>query len=164
MPEFRHAPMKRHHTQQPLSRDHYQGLVQSQHLIRAAVSDVAGRRKALTEFLDAWEREIEPHFQDEEQLLADLASPAEREQLLEEHRRLRGLADEARSRRKQVDPGAEWMPDLGQTLHAHIRWEERELFTSIETGAADQLDDLRSRADHIEAARPSPKHQHKGGT
>lgn len=159
MPDFAHAPLKRHPVLQPFSRDHYQGLVQSQHLIKASKDDAIARRKVLAEFLDAWEREIEPHFQDEERLLGDLVGQAEHDQLLKEHRQLRELVDEARSRRKQVDPGAEWMLDLGQTLHAHIRWEERELFTSIEMGAADQLDDLKPQADRIETARRRGRRQ-----
>lgn len=158
MPPFRHSPLKRHPSLQPLSRDHYQGLVQAQHLIKAADGNAIERRKVLAEFLDAWEREIEPHFNDEERLLAGLAGDSEREQLMAEHRRLRGMAAEAREHRRLVDPGAEWVRDLGQTLHAHIRWEERELFTSIESSVPDQLDDLRTEADRIEAARPRNRH------
>ncbi|MCC6681457.1 MAG: hemerythrin domain-containing protein [Phycisphaeraceae bacterium] len=159
MPKFMHEPLKRHQALQPFSRDHYQGLVQSQHLIKAADSDAIERRKALAEFLDVWEREIEPHFQDEEQLLADLVGNAKRAQLLQEHRRLREFADEARARRRQIDPQAQWMRNLGQSLHAHIRWEERELFTSLESDAKAKLDTLRPEASRIEAFRPRSRNR-----
>src|SRR5690606_35682769 len=127
-----HPPLQRHPSLQPLSRDHYLGLVHARRMVRAADADDIERRGALAAFLDAWDIEIAAHFDDEERLLAPLAPPAGRERLLREHRELRDLVDEARLRRREIDPGADWLADLGQRLNDHIRWEERELFTAIQ--------------------------------
>ena len=160
MADFKHSPLKRHHALQPFSRDHYQGLVQAQHLIKSADGDAAARRKALAEFLDAWEREIEPHFRDEERLLTELAGEADRQRLLEEHSRLRGLAAEAREQRRKVDPDAAWVRGLGESLSAHIRWEERELFVAIESAADQgQLAELDGLTQQIESNRCRPRFQ-----
>ncbi|MCC6682632.1 MAG: hemerythrin domain-containing protein [Phycisphaeraceae bacterium] len=152
MPLFEHAPLKRHPSLQPLSRDHYQGLVQAQHLMKAANGNAQDRRKAVADFLDVWSRLIEPHFDDEEGLLVGLVHDAHRRRLLEGHRRLRELAAEGREHRRQVDPGAAWVRDLGETLNAHIRWEERELFTTLELDPA-RLGGLLPKATQIEASR-----------
>lgn len=141
MSNYDHPPLKRHHTLRLFSRDHYRGLVQAQHLIKAAAGNAMDRRKALAEFLDAWGCEIEPHFDDEERLLADLADDDNRRRLVDEHRR-------------RVDPGAAWVRNLGEMLNAHIRWEERELFPAIESTSGGELDRLGPQADQLEATRP----------
>jgi len=154
MPPFEHPPIKRHPSLQPFSRDHYQALVQARHLMKAADGNAQDRRKALAEFLDVWEHQIQPHFDDEERLLADLSHDALRLQLLQEHRRLRDMAAEAREHRRRVDPAAAWVRMLGETLNAHVRWEERELFATLESSAPAQLDRLQPQAARIEASRP----------
>ena len=73
MTRFKHSPIERHEALTPFSRDHYTGLVQAQHLSKAAESDAVARRKAIAEFVDAWDTEIAAHFADEERLLAELA-------------------------------------------------------------------------------------------
>lgn len=152
----RHArqPLKRHPALQPLSRDHYVGLVQAQHLIKAAHGSDIDRRTAIREFVDAWHGDIVVHFDDEERLLPDLLDEAAKKQLLEEHGRLRALAAEADERRRQVDPGAEWVRELGRLLNDHIRWEERELFSSVQQQASDeQLAALEEQTQVIEQER-----------
>ena len=123
MARFEHAPIERHEALAPLSRDHYVGLVQAQHLKKSADADDVARRKAIAEFIDAWDHEIAPHFADEERLLVDLASEADRQRLLEEHQRLRELAGQARELRHQTDPAADLVRQVREKLEEHIRWE-----------------------------------------
>lgn len=155
MGRFKQPPIERHEALAPFSRDHYTGLVQARRLIKSAEDDAVARRKAIAEFVDAWDQEIAEHFDDEERLLMDVMSDDDRQRLTREHVRLRSLADEARGLRKQTDPDASRLQDIGQTLDDHIRWEERELFARIQ----DRLDEAQLAAighhtASIEAQRP----------
>ncbi|MCA9289598.1 MAG: hypothetical protein KDA25_00625 [Phycisphaerales bacterium] len=155
MPEFEHPPIARHDALAPLSRDHYGGLVQARHLIRAADGDDVARRKAIAQFVDAWDREIAEHFRDEERLLGALMDEADRRRLLDEHARLSALASEARTMRRHVDPDPSALRQLGEALEQHIRWEERHLFNRLQDrlGAA-RLAELQRQSARLEASRP----------
>jgi len=155
MPEFKHAPIERHEALAPFSRDHYTGLVQAQHLKKAAGSDAVARRKAVAEFVDAWDTAIAQHFADEEELLLGLAGDADRQRLLDEHERLRGLADRSREMRRDTDPDAAVVREIGQALDDHIRWEERELFVRLQNDLTpEQQATLEQQTEPIEQARP----------
>lgn len=154
MPTFEHAPIERHQALAPLSRDHYVGLVQARHLIRAADDDEIARRKAVAEFVDAWDTEIVQHFRDEERLLSDLMDKADRERLLDEHERLSNLVSRVRALLHQVDPEAVVLRELGELLERHIRWEERDLFNRIQERVnLAQLAELQRLTDVIETTR-----------
>jgi len=155
MAKFEHAPIERHEALAPFSRDHYVGLVQAQHLKKAADDDDVARRKAIAEFVDAWDAEIAPHFTDEERLLTDLANDVDRERLIEEHQQIRSLADKARELRRQTDPAADAVRHIGETLEKHIRWEERELFVRLQQELTEgQLASLAQQTEPIEKQRP----------
>lgn len=153
MADFQTPPLKRHPALQPLSRDHYVGLVQGRHLMKAADGNAVARRAAVAAFIDAWDTEIAEHFDDEERLLGPLADEVGRTRMHREHDQIRALVENARQRRRKIDPGEAWIRTLGQTLTDHIRWEERELFPAIESAAAEQLVALQPEADRIEASR-----------
>ena len=154
MTRFKHSPIERHEALTPFSLDHYTGLVQAQHLSKAAESDAVARRKAIAEFVDAWDTEIAAHFADEERLLAELAGDADRQRLLDEHQRLTNLAEQARGLRRQSDPDAQVVRRIGQTLDRHIRWEERELFVRLQDRLTDeQLAELGHQTESIEQSR-----------
>jgi hemerythrin-like domain-containing protein len=154
MGNVNHPPLKRHESLQPLSRDHYVGLVQAQHLIKSADATAADRAKALADFVQAWAAEISVHFSDEERLLPELVAGEPGARLRREHAALVELAEEARRRLAMSDPGAAWVRALGQSLNDHIRWEERELFPLIERSAsAEQLRELTRETDRIEHSR-----------
>lgn len=153
---YKHAPQKRDESLQPLSRDHYVGLVHAERLRKAAdqADDDAGRRKALAEFLDAWRREIGEHFDDEERLLVGLMSEDESAELHQQHQALRTMAEQAHEHRAQVEPGVDFCHKLGEALRDHIRWEERELFPAIQQRATpDQLETLAQHTAPIEQRR-----------
>lgn len=149
------TPLKRHESLIPFSRDHYVGLVQSQHLLKAAKEDDTSRRKAVADFIDVWAIEVEPHFSDEERLLPRFMCESDAVRFEADHARIRSLAKQAADQRRQIAPDAEWMRELGQTLHDHIRWEERQLFPTIEQNTApQQLEVLRQQTSKVEASRP----------
>lgn len=119
------------------------------------VSRAKRSRKAVAEFVDGWDQEIAQHFADEERLLLDVMSDADRDRMLEEHRQLRDFAAQARQLRKQTDPDADLVRRIGQTLNDHIRWEERDLFTRIQDDLNDeQLAFIQQHTEPIEASRP----------
>lgn len=154
---MKHPPLARHESLQPFSRDHYAGLVQSRHLMKAAVQNDRQRLAALREFVDAWNREIQPHQVDEERLLLSLIDDAAAMQrLLDEHARLSGYASEAA---RMVEAGRPPEPQLMQVvsrlLRDHIRWEERELFPRIQANTPmHDLEALAQKTAPIEDARP----------
>lgn len=159
MATFKNAPIARSEALAPLSRDHYTGLVQARHLIKAARRDAVARRKAVAEFIDAFKNDIAVHFDDEERLLAGVLSEEDRDRLVTEHRRLNALADEARALRRDVDPDPARLTEIGEALEEHIRWEERELFNRLQqTITPAQLDHLAAQTAAIEAARPRNIH------
>lgn len=148
-----HPPLKRHPALQPFSRDHFSGLFHAQQLIRSAGSDSGSRQKAIAAFLRAWSEEIEDHFGQEERLLIDLMTPALREHLRRDHRELRAFASQAA--REIQDCDADWTRRLGEKLHDHIRWEERELFPAIEGAASEEaLKDIERHTMEMESRRP----------
>ena len=155
MARFEHAPIERHEALAPVSRDHYVGLVQAQHLIKAADADDVARRIAIAEFVDAWVNEIAQHLADEERLLGKLANDDDRQRLLDEHHQLHELAKQARELRHHTDPAADVVRRIGETLDQHIRWEERELFVRLQEQLTDdQLAELGRQTAPIESARP----------
>jgi mannose-6-phosphate isomerase-like protein (cupin superfamily) len=135
--------MKRHPSLEPFSRDHNVGLILARRLI-------AGEDGSLAAFQDAWRAEFSDHFTEEERLLGPLALEHERQRLLDEHASIAALGERAES--------GEDAAELGRQLEAHIRWEERELFPSIEqhatTAALASLAVLTERLERRRAESP----------
>lgn len=155
MARFDNKPLARHEALAPFSRDHYTGLVQAQHLIKASRDDDVARRKAVADFVDAFDNDIAEHFRDEERILADILSDADRDALLTQHRRLEQDAENLRRLRKSVDPDPQTLADTGKRLEEHIRWEERELFDRVQQQLDDKaIEQLQRQTAAIESARP----------
>ena len=153
--------MKRHVSLQPLSRDHYGGLVQAKHLTEAADKGPDERAAAVAGFARAWETEISDHFAVEERLLLPLLGDeaAEAARLREEHGALRALAAQAAV--PSVEPNT--LRTLGRRLHDHIRWEERELFPLLERTLSEaQLAALEEPLQEAENRRPRAAHPRLG--
>lgn len=127
--------MKRSPQLRDLSEQHHYGLVAARHLKQAAEG-----KKPLGQVLDLfgreWEREIQPHFAAEEEVLL----PAFAEAAGSDHSLIaRTLAEHAALREavgRALAADGEGLQDLageiGTALHDHIRFEERELFPAIE--------------------------------
>lgn len=129
--------MKRHPALEPFSRDHNTGLILARALIES-------RSEAAEQFKVAWDRELADHFAEEERLLGPLCSSADLDRLLSEHAHIAHLGRHL----------PEHMKDLGESLDAHIRWEERELFPAIEASASvEQLVQLMHATDEVEERR-----------
>lgn len=131
--------MKRADALQPLSRDHLKALLAAK-AVREAL-DVPAATRAFQEF---WAAE-QDHFRiEEEVLLPTWAAFAEADEAMV----MRTLTDHLhiRARAVQLADGGLSLPalhDLGQRLHDHVRFEERELFPQIERSLnPEQLDRL----------------------
>ncbi|MBS1887391.1 MAG: hemerythrin domain-containing protein [Actinobacteria bacterium] len=121
--------MKRAKALKPLSREHLVALLAARKLRQADDPAAAGR-----EFLSFWEEHGRHHFRvEEEVLLPGWAAAAELDRpgvarMLEEHLAIRREAVRARE-------GELTLPELhalGDLLHDHVRFEERELFVAAE--------------------------------
>lgn len=129
--------MKRHPALEPFSRDHNTGLI----LARALQH---GQESASDDARQAWDRELRDHFDEEVRLLSPLMNEAQRSRMVQEHREIEQL----------IASLPQSMAKLGDLLHDHIRWEERELFPWIETHAsAAQLANLAKAAEPMEVRR-----------
>jgi len=119
--------MKRDERLKSLSRDHHHALVLAR---RATAEGHAAPPSLATELAATFEREIEPHFRVEEEVLLPALRAKGRADLVDrtvrEHEELRTLALGAREGRTGL------LEELGTLLTAHVRFEERELFPACE--------------------------------
>ncbi len=129
--------MKRVEELRVLSSDHHRGLVLAKKAQQAAGSGLSAE-VAWADLEAAFKRELEPHFQIEEQTLIEplraLGEDALVDQLTREHAQLRACfaADWPR--------GYAALKRFGDLLKAHIRFEERELFEVVQARfSAEQL-------------------------
>ncbi len=123
--------MQRSPLLQPLSREHHQALKLAKRCARAAATgDAEQIARACDAALQAFAAELEPHFQVEErELLPDLHTNtglALVQRTQADHRALRELCTGLQHR----DGAA--LAEFSSLLHAHVRFEERELFPFIE--------------------------------
>ena len=166
---MKYPPLKRHPALVPLSREHFNGLVQVRRLRAAAGAGAARRRAAVAGFVKNWSAEMAAHFADEERLLGPLMEPEDHRRFDDEHARLRALAAKAtaeaaaeraaegdcREEREgaAVGPEEDWMRELATLLEQHIRWEERECFERLQRARAAELAELVPAAKRIEESR-----------
>jgi iron-sulfur cluster repair protein YtfE (RIC family) len=132
--------MKRHQSLYPLSHDHHQALVQALNLDKAAAGDdQAGLQEAAASFAAFWKSDLQRHFAQEEQIVLPLlakykaADAAEIRETLEQHSaitRLIGELNEKLARPETIE--ASLLTNLAESLRRHIRYEEGELFPTVE--------------------------------
>ncbi len=121
--------MKRAEALRPLSREHLAALIAAKKLREAESPSAAGR-----EFLDFWHGDGVRHFRvEEEVLLPSWAAHAEVDRdgarrMLDEHLTIRREA----LRLEAGEATLEEAQALGQLLHDHVRFEERQLFPMVE--------------------------------
>jgi iron-sulfur cluster repair protein YtfE (RIC family) len=127
--------MKRSAELRVLSVQHHHGLVAAQRLRQAAGGKMP-LAQAVTQFLEAWQDEIQPHFRAEEEILlpafARMVPPDDPliARTLTEHVALRRAVRELE--RAGVGSQQALAREIGQSLDDHIRFEERVLFPAIE--------------------------------
>lgn len=124
--------MKRSPFLRELSREHHAALSLANRIGKASAEEASGLMATLPE---TFRRELEPHFGREEQDLPGYLVAANDEpllrRLLQDHERLRDLA------RRIAQGDAAALRDFGVALRAHVRFEERELFSRLEELAVD---------------------------
>jgi hemerythrin-like domain-containing protein len=107
-----------------LSSDHHQGLVLARKAHQAAAADPEEREDVWLETCARFSNELEPHFQLEEMhlfpALRAVGEDAQVDQALREHDEMRTLIENNQSA---------FLPDFADLLVAHIRFEERVIFT-----------------------------------
>ena len=122
-------PIKRSSQLAPLSREHHDGLLFAWK-IKQGIENNASLDAMRKYALWYWKNHIKPHFFQEEKILLPTmpAGHPMAARLLEEHDHIRelilGLDDEADKRTLTI---------LCNLLNTHIRFEERELFTYLES-------------------------------
>lgn len=144
--------MKRDEALQPLSREHLAALLAAKRLRDATDASVAAG-----DFLRFWHEDGRRHFRIEEEVLLPgwaLRAEIERDgvrRMLDEH-----LAIRREALRLEEDAAtlAE-LGELGELLHDHVRFEERQLFPAIE--AALDAEGLAQLAEAIEAAEAAER-------
>jgi hemerythrin-like domain-containing protein len=134
--------MKRSAELRELSVQHHSGLIEARRL-RLAAASKEPLPEAVSLFLNAWAREIQPHFRLEEELLLpelarrlDPADPLIVRTLTEHVALRRAVRELARAAEEQQREVAGW---IGQALDDHIRFEERVLFPAVEEALAGSL-------------------------
>jgi len=146
--------MKRDEALRPLSREHLVALLAAKKLKEA--DDLGGATRT---FLDFWQGDGKRHFRvEEEVLLPAWALHAEVEhdgvrRMLDEHLAIRREA----LRLEACEATLEEARELGQLLHDHVRFEERQLFPRIEADmGAEDLAQLAAAIEEAEGATPGP--------
>lgn len=142
--------MKRAEALQPLSREHLAALLAAKRLREAG--DLAAAREG---FLEFWREDGRRHFRvEEEVLLPTWARYAEVDEagvgrMLDEHLAIRREA----LRLEDGEATLEEARALGDLLHDHVRFEERQLFPAAEAALdAESLDRLAKAIAAAEAA------------
>lgn len=123
--------LKRSEALQPLSRQHHNGLLFCL-LLQKGVKKNADTN-VMREFIQSfWYKDLQHHFELEETYLDPLKSrypalTAGLQRMINEHYDLKNIINEI-----SLNPTYECIDELRLKLDAHIRYEERELFSLIE--------------------------------
>ncbi len=141
----RPAPIKRHESLKPLSREHHDGLLLCWKIRQGLSKKIAPERiaKYTRHFFN---KNLEPHFYAEEQLLFPMID-RQHDLILqarEDHHRLRHLFLLANPDEKVLDL-------IQQQLEKHIRFEERQLFQEIQQQASPEA---LQQIQHVHATVP----------
>lgn len=127
-------PIKRNKALQPLSRQHHHGLLLCWKIRTGFKKDIeVNRIKSYSDWF--FKNHLIPHFSDEEKYLFPLIGNDHElvKKALADHRRLKRLFKEERDIKKSLSL-------IEEELDAHIRFEERILFNTIqETSVNEEL-------------------------
>lgn len=137
-------PLKRHDVLKPLSHQHHFGLLFSWKLRKGFAKDISiDRLIAYTNWF--FKTEIQPHFYKEEEYVFPILGNSHPlvKRALKEHRRIESLFKDHENPKNSLSL-------LEKELVAHIRFEERILFTEIQQ-AATREDFEKIKEIHFEA-------------
>lgn len=138
--------MKRHPALVPLSRQHHDGLALGVFIERGLRkgADPDEPERLRKQVLDAWEFELDGHFEVEERVLfpavrGSIPDPRTVDLLIREHQEIRQLIDSLRT--ADDDGLKDALLAVRSVLTRHIRTEERVLFEAVQDslGEADLL-------------------------
>lgn len=119
--------MQRHPSLRSLSSDHHSGLVLARRARKAADGDAATQAIAWKAIQEAFQFELEPHFQCEEHGLLPALRVAGEVELVErtfhEHRSMRALI---------LQNNPDNLAPFAKLLREHIRFEEKQLFETAQ--------------------------------
>jgi len=124
--------MKRSAHLQPLSRQHHNGLLAAL-LLGKGLKKGASPQVMATFIVYMWERDLQSHFEQEEEILIPALQntsldPALTQQLLKDHRDLRSLVQQM----QHENYGSDDIASFASLLEQHIRFEERIYFPAAE--------------------------------
>jgi hemerythrin-like domain-containing protein len=140
--------MTKRHQALILTHDHYHALVQARALIAASDSDPDTRTRVAKSFTSFYGNDTLLHFHEEEEvlfprLLEHLGeAPAVLTRVLVEHVRIHGMVAQLKDALTSGAPSGQQLRALGETLRAHVRLEENDLFPLIERAVPEE--DLRA--------------------
>jgi hypothetical protein len=130
--------MKRDPSLVPLSREHHKGLMMSLRIERELPdADAEGLRRLYSDLIAFWAAGLLPHFRTENEcLLARLVRHVARDDSLvrrtqDDHLSIEALVVTMRDT-TDLDERRDALRRFGETLRAHIRWEEEVLFAETE--------------------------------
>lgn len=155
--------MMRHPALQPLSREHHHALALCVLVERALHEGSKTAAGLAAEVGAAFERDLRPHFETEEQALLPAigelpGAPELCRRIAEEHRELERLA-----RAAQEAPGEESLRAFTALLRSHVRLEENELFELIQARLGQEaLEELGARLAAASSGRACPNRGEKG--
>jgi len=136
--------MKRHPALRPFSRDHHRALVQVRNLnLAVAAQHPDSLSRGARSFVEFWTTQLEEHFRLEEQLLLPLfarhagSGRREIEETLKQHIEIARMVNELKlALDEQIDSDS--LSTLAESLRSHVRFEEHELFPSIEASVPEE--------------------------
>jgi hemerythrin-like domain-containing protein len=137
--------MKRAAELRSLSEDHHHGLVHARRLREAASAEAGDQVQTARAFLEFWQSETSAHFRKEEEVLLPVLARHGGDpgrgavaEMLAQHAQIRGLVMQLSDEVKDGDVPPETLRSLGELLEAHIRLEEREVFSMTEETLPDE--------------------------
>lgn len=141
-------PIKRSPELTPLSRDHHTGLLLCWK-IRTGIKNQTEPQRIIAYVRYAFDTHLDKHFEEEEQYVFSLLDDSDsmKAEALQQHRDISAalLTLEAATENETTLLGT-----FANLLDAHIRFEERELFTYIELQTpADKLSDAGNRIQEL---------------
>lgn len=122
-------PIKRSKHILPLSKDHHFTLLFSWKIRQGLKFGVDDQRiKAYVQYF--WQENMQGHFCEEEEILFALVEDAKVKKAIEDHKQIKGQIELLKTETGKL--ASKRLTTLADTVDAHVRYEERELFPHLE--------------------------------